>query len=468
MNNPLRVLIVDDSENDAVLLLHELERSGYQPVSERVDTAETMAAALERQPWDIVICDYRIPDFGGLEALKLLQQKDLDIPCIIVSGAIGEATAVAAMKAGANDYVMKDSLARLVPAIERELRDAEARREKQRTEKALRKNEALKSAILKSAPDSVIAMDERGKIIEFNPAAERMFGSSPERMAGKSLLDLVILPPVRGNYPNGLADYFAEGQESMLGKRTEISAFRSDGSEFPAEMAITRIELDGPPLFTGYVRDLSERRRAEAAQRLLAAIVESSEDAIIGQALDGTILSWNSGAAKIYGYPAEKMIGRSISLLVPKHRPAELPQIYEKIKRGEDIARLETVRVKKDGVMIDVSLTVSPIKDASGKVIGASSIERDITERKRVEAERLNLIQELTEALAKIKTLKGLLPICASCKKIRDDRGYWEKVELYISKHTEAEFTHGICPDCLQRLYPEYSFNPKNHADAQK
>jgi PAS domain S-box-containing protein len=294
-----------------------------------------------------------------------------------------------------------------------------------------------------------------------------MFGSSPERMAGKSLLDLVILPPVRGNYPNGVAEYFAEGQGAMLGKRTEISAFRSDGSEFPAEMAITRIELDGPPLFTSYIRDLSERRRAEAVQRLLAAIVESSEDAIIGQALDGTILSWNSGAAKIYGYPAEKMTGRSISLLVPKHRPAELPQIYEKIKQGEDIARLETVRVRKDGLLIDVSLTVSPIKDASGKVIGASSIERDITERKRVEAERLNLIQELTEALAKIKTLKGLLPICASCKKIRDDRGYWEKVELYISKHTEAEFTHGICPDCLQRLYPEYSLNPKNHADAQ-
>lgn len=457
MNNSLRVLIVEDSENDAILLLRELERGGYRPTAERVHSSETMAAALEKQPWDVIICDYRMPNFGGLDALKLLQQKNLDIPCIIVSGAIGEATAVAAMKAGANDYVMKDNLVRLVPSIGRELRDAEARLEKRLAEGALRKNEALKSAILKSALDSIIAMDERGTIIDFNPAAERMFGSPRERMTGKSLLDLVILPPVRGNYPGGVADYFAEGPISMLGKRTEVSAFRSDGSEFPAEMAITRIGLEGPPLFTGYIHDLSERRRAEAAQRLLAAIVESSEDAIIGQGLDGTILSWNSGATKTYGYETDEMIGRSMSLLVPKYRPTELPQIYEQIKRGERIARLETVRTRKDGSVIDVSLTISPIKDSAGNVIGASSIERDISERKRVEVERLNLIQELTDALAKIKTLRGLLPICASCKKIRDDRGYWEKVELYISKHTEAEFTHGICPDCLKRLYPEYT-----------
>ena len=102
-------------------------------------------------------------------------------------------------------------------------------------------------------------------------------------------------------------------------------------------------------------------------------------------------------------------------------------------------------------------MSLSPIKNAVGAVIGISSIERDITARRGEEAERLKLIHELTGALGNIKTLKGLLPICSSCKKIRDDKGYWQKVESYISEHTEAEFTHGICPDCVRRVYPEYT-----------
>ncbi len=159
----------------------------------------------------------------------------------------------------------------------------------------------------------------------------------------------------------------------------------------------------------------------------------------------------------MYGYSAAEVKGRSVSILVPPYRPEELPRIYEKIKRGERIQGYETVRIRKDGKSIEVSLSLSPIKNAVGAVIGISSIERDITARRGEEAERLKLIHELTGALGNIKTLKGLLPICSSCKKIRDDKGYWQKVESYISEHTEAEFTHGICPDCVRRVYPEYT-----------
>ncbi len=204
MSIPLRVLIVEDSEDDAILITRELRRNGYDPVFERVDRPEAFSAALARQTWDVIIADYFMPHFDGLTALKLLQKSGLDLPFIIVSGAIGEDIAVAAMKAGAHDYVMKDKLARLVPAVRRELREAKVR---------------------------------------------------------------------------------------------------------------------------------------------LA--------------------------------------------------------------------------------------------------------------RRQVEEEREKLIIELREALAKIKTLRGLIPICASCKKIRDDKGYWNQLEAYIQKHSEAEFTHGICPECAEKLYPE-------------
>ena len=107
---------------------------------------------------------------------------------------------------------------------------------------------------------------------------------------------------------------------------------------------------------------------------------------------------------------------------------------------------------------MEVSLTVSPLKDPQGKIIGASSVALDISKRKREEAEWMRLIQELTDALAHVKTLSGLLPICASCKKIRDDKGYWQQVETYIKDRSDADFTHGICPECVKRLYPEYQF----------
>ena len=127
MSTSIRLLVVEDSEDDAALLLRELRREGYEPIIERVDTAEAMNAALERQEWDIVISDHQMPQFSAPEALKLLQQSGQDLPFIIVSGAIGEDVAVEAMRAGAHDCVMKDNLSRLAPAVDRELREAEVR-----------------------------------------------------------------------------------------------------------------------------------------------------------------------------------------------------------------------------------------------------------------------------------------------------------------------------------------------------
>ncbi|MFQ5611363.1 MAG: response regulator, partial [Anaerolineae bacterium] len=138
MNTPLRVLIIEDSEDDVLLLLRELRRGGYEPAFERVETAAAMRAALEQQKWDLVIADYSMPRFSGLAALTLLQESGLDLPFILVSEAISQGAAVEAMKAGARDYVLKDDLARLIPVIERELREAAARRERKWAQEALR------------------------------------------------------------------------------------------------------------------------------------------------------------------------------------------------------------------------------------------------------------------------------------------------------------------------------------------
>lgn len=200
-------------------------------------------------------------------------------------------------------------------------------------------------------------------------------------------------------------------------------------------------------------RSRHARVRAETAMQHLAAIVQSSEDAIYGKNLDSVIVSWNSAAERIFGYRAEEIIGRSIAILFPLDRRDELLDIMASIRRGEVVGFHETERLRKDGTTIPVSLNISPIKDSQGKTIGASGIARDITRQKRAETERQQLIKKLSDTLRQIKTLNGLLPICASCKRIRDDKGYWQQVETYISSHSNASFTHGICPECVQKFH---------------
>jgi PAS domain S-box-containing protein len=278
----------------------------------------------------VVLCDYQLPNFGVLPALSLLKRKGLDLPFIVVSGAIGEELAVELMRAGAHDFIAKGGLSRLIPAIERELREAKARRER------------------------TVAL---------------------EKLA------------------------------------------------------------------------------------YLAAIVDSAEEAIIGQNMDGIITTWNTGAARLYGYAAEEAIGQPALLIVPPSLHQEAGELWQKLRRAEGVEPVDTMRQRKDGAFVNVCLTMSAIRDRQGRLLGASSIAYDITERKKVEAERTELIAHLNETLSKVKTLSGLLPICASCKKIRDDHGYWQKLETFVREHSGAEFSHSICPDCMRLLYPQFAPN---------
>ena len=197
-------------------------------------------------------------------------------------------------------------------------------------------------------------------------------------------------------------------------------------------------------------------RSLEASQKL-SAIVESTADAIIGKDSEGRIVSWNGGAEQMYGYSSREAIGRSIFMLAPEDMPAdEITGFLERLRSGQKIENYETVRRKKDGSLINVALTISPIKNELGQIQGSSTIARDITSRKLAEKERDELLAGLQDALANVKTLHGLLPICSSCNKIRNDEGYWERIETYIRNRSDADFTHGICPDCAKKLYPQF------------
>jgi PAS domain S-box-containing protein len=209
--------------------------------------------------------------------------------------------------------------------------------------------------------------------------------------------------------------------------------------------------------YTRRSRRLQARERsAQSAASRLAAIIESSDDAIIGRSLDGKIRSWNAGACNLYGFTAAEAIGQPVTFPASREPANELATLLERVGRGEHIKHLETARQRKDGEWVDVSLCVSPVRNSAGQIMGVSTIARDIAERKRAERERERMVQELQRLLGEVKTLTGLLPICAYCKKIRDDKGLWNKLEDYLGKHSTANFTHSVCPDCSDHHYADF------------
>lgn len=250
-----------------------------------------------------------------------------------------------------------------------------------------------------------------------------------------------------------------------IGEEKAAEVIRSGAHNYVSKSHLARLGVVVEQELTAAAKRRERRQVAELTARL-AAIVEGTADAIFSRDIAGTILTWNSAAEVMYGYTAVEAIGKTVSIIVPPERQPELAEILEKLKRGERIERMETTRRRKDGAMVDVAMTISPVKDDAGRVIGASIIARDITERRRLELERLKLIDDLQQALAQVKQLSGLLPICSGCKRIRDEKGDWQQVEVYVHAHSQADFTHGICPDCTKSLYPEIYSKMNGHENS--
>lgn len=264
--------------------------------------------------------------------------------------------------------------------------------ERKQAARALRDSEEQYRIVTQTATDVIVTIDRHSVITFVNAAVEKVFGYCPSELIGRPLT--VLMPErLREAHQASFARYCATGARNISWGGVELPGLHRDGREIPLEVSFGEFKQGERHLFTGILRDVSERKRAEESQRWLATIVESSSDAIIGKSLDGTILSWNQAAERMYGYTATEAVGRPITLLVPPARHGEVPQLLDRIRRGERIENYETRRVCKDGRELRVSLTISPICDATGAILGASTIVRDVTERKRTE-ERIRYLAQ--------------------------------------------------------------------------
>jgi PAS domain S-box-containing protein len=335
-----------------------------------------------------------------------------------------------------------------VHQVELELQNEELRN----TRQGLEANRQRYSDLYDFAPVGYFTVDRQWIIRETNLTGASLLGRSRTSLLGRNFGEF-ISPDTRMAFHEFLTRAGATKTKQVC----EVQLGTQGTAPIFVHMEGLVVDPGQDP--EGHIRvaviDITERKKGEEALRLLAAIVESSDDAIVGMTLQGVITSWNRGARSIYGYGAEEMVGRLESTLVPPERSEELNLLLGKVSQGRQVVHFETERLAKDGRRLAISLTLSPTRNIKGEIVGASKIARDITGRKQAEKEREELIVQYREALAKVKLLSGLLPICASCKKIRDDQGYWQRLEKFIQEHSGAVFTHGICPDCAKVLYPD-------------
>ncbi len=272
MNKPLRILLVEDSEDDALLMIRELKRGGYDPVFERVETAEAMRAALEQRPWDLVISDYLLPKFSGLAALSLVNESDLDLPFIIVSGNIGEDIAVNAMRAGAHDYLIKGNLTRLIPAVERELRDAETRRERRTVEDQLKLTRQRLFETLETIREGFFLLDRDWRFTYVNAEAAKLWRKGREELTNRSIWDFA---------PEAVGSSFDEQCHKAVREQVPV--------RFEAHSPVLDlwVEVRAYPTAGGlavYFHDITERKQAgEKVGRLnrLYSVLSKANEAII-------------------------------------------------------------------------------------------------------------------------------------------------------------------------------------------
>lgn len=387
----LRLLLIENSENDATLLLRELRRGGYEPIHERVDTPEDMKAALKRadergEPYEIVISDYSTPRLEAPEALTILKELGYDLPFIVASGKVGEELVVGIMRAGARDFIAKENMARLNPAVERELREAELRRERKRVEKAFRRSETRFRRLVEQTTDAIFVHDLEGRFVDVNQQACESLGYTRQELLGMSVSDIEI------DYEPGFLEKLWEDISSGYPQTLNGRHRRKDGTTFPVEVRLGLYESEEESLLVASARDVSERRKAEErlkeSEKRFRATFEQAAVGILQVGLEADWIRVNHRFCEIVGYTREELQEISVlDLISERDYEVDLERGARMLAGELQEYAEEKCIVGKDGKRIWINLNVSLVRDDSDEPNYFIAIVEDISKRKFAEEE---------------------------------------------------------------------------------
>ncbi|HVN88104.1 MAG TPA: PAS domain S-box protein [Candidatus Binatia bacterium] len=398
----LRILLIEDSEDDALLIVREIRHGGYEVTWDRVDTAPALASAMQQQSWDLITCDWLLPGFSAPAALAMLRDQGVSAPIIIVSGEVGEEVAVTGIKAGAHDYVSKQNLIRLVPAIARGLREAEERRARLQAEAALRASEERFRSVIQNAPDLIAIIDAAGKYRYVNPAHERVYGVTVAALTGSDAFDTLHPDDARELMPR-LAEAMRSGEKMAT---VEYRIRHRNGTWHHVE-GIALNMFDDPVVAGLFVtgRDITARKLREAVirenQQRLEVGVRVADIAVFNQDRD---LRYTWMYHPQLGYTPEQVVGKTDSELLPRAAAEPVTAIKRNVV-DTGAATRDEIRVESNGRTFTFDLIVEPLRDDTGAIIGLTGASHDITEYKHTEEllhthiARLEVLHDIHRAL---------------------------------------------------------------------
>ena len=394
MDNHLRVLMVEDSESDAALIVRQLQKANYIVEYERVETSNRMEAALADRSWDFIFSDYTMPQFDAFSALKILQETGQDIPFIVISGTIGEETAVEIMRSGAHDYLMKDKLARLAPVVKREIDETRARKERRLTERALRESEARIRALVETARDVIFTLTPDGKITTLNPSFQALTGWPTTEWIGRPFEGLLVPEDV----PKAL-ERIRKIIAGEPGRVTELRIQTKDRGVIHTELITTQHLQNGELIeLLGIARDITERKEVEyTLQNKEALLSDAMRIARLGpwsHDLATDTFTFNDHFYAIYRTTAEQVGGYTMSsaeylrrFVHPDDAAIVGAEIRKSVENPDSLLshRLEHRMLYADGEIGYLDVTIFVVKDEKGRTIRTRGVNQDITERKKSE-----------------------------------------------------------------------------------
>jgi hypothetical protein len=338
--------------------------------------------------------------------------------------------------------------------------------ERKRMEEALKESEVRYRLLAENASDTIWTVNMNMQLTYISPSVTRLLGYTVEEAKSRTMEEVFTqasFETAMRAFAEEMALENARQGDPNRPRILELESTRKDGGgvRVEANFSFLRDAMGKPVGILSIARDITERKRMEEALRQseekYRSILEEMEEGYFETDLVCNLTFINDAGCRHLGYSRQELIGMTNRVYADEENAKKVFQAFNKAyKTGEPCRVFDYEITRKDGTNAIIELSASLIRDPEGKPTGFRGVSRNITEHKRIEEERERLIHELQDALVNVKTLRGLLPICSHCKKIRDDKGYWNQIESYIRDHSGAEFSHGMCPECMKKLYPDY------------